>query len=207
MSGLAIRNGEWVVVCDGAKALVLENVGDNKFLNLKTLEVFEQANPATHEQGTDKPGRGSTSAQNPSRSSVGQTDWHDRAEETFLAKLGENLDAASRLLLGGGQGEVVDRGGAAARARHAAPGLYACAQERGSRRARQGLREAARPRDREAPDREGLTPVASLPWPSSSASANVPVTVRWIEFAVSAALTVRYALRNLVFTSVRRKSE
>jgi protein required for attachment to host cells len=94
MSGLAIRNGEWVVVCDGAKALVFKNVGDNKFLNLKTLEVFEQANPATHEQGTDKPGRVSASAQNPSRASVGQTDWHDRAEETFLAKLAQHLDAA-----------------------------------------------------------------------------------------------------------------
>src|SRR3974390_866587 len=94
MSGLAIRNGEWVVVCDGAKALVLENVGDNKFPNLKTLEVFEQANPATHEQGTDQPGRVSASAQNPSRASVGPTDWHDRAEEGFLGKLPQHLDAA-----------------------------------------------------------------------------------------------------------------
>jgi protein required for attachment to host cells len=94
MSGLAIRNGEWVVVCDGAKALVLENVGDNKFPNLKTLEVFEQENPATHEQGTDKPGRMPAMAQGTGRSSVGQTDWHDRAEETFLCKLAEHLDAA-----------------------------------------------------------------------------------------------------------------
>ena len=36
MSKLKIGEGEWVVVCDGAKALVLENVGDPKFLNLKT---------------------------------------------------------------------------------------------------------------------------------------------------------------------------
>ena len=42
MSGLSIRNGEWVVVCDGAKALVLRNDGDAKFPNLKTVEVFEQ---------------------------------------------------------------------------------------------------------------------------------------------------------------------
>ncbi len=94
MTGLAIRNGEWVVVCDGAKALVLENVGDNKFPNLKTLEVFEQTNPATHEQGTDKPGRMPAMAQGPGRSAVGQTDWHDRAEESFLAKLVQHLDAA-----------------------------------------------------------------------------------------------------------------
>ena len=57
MSDLLIRHGEWVVVCDGAKALVLENAGDAKFPNLKTVEVFEQKDLPTHELGTDKPGR------------------------------------------------------------------------------------------------------------------------------------------------------
>ena len=55
MSDLLIHQGEWVVVCDGAKALVLENTGDAKFPNLKTIEVFEQKDLATHELGTDKP--------------------------------------------------------------------------------------------------------------------------------------------------------
>ena len=40
MSAFLIRHGEWVVVCDGAKALVLENVGDVKFPNLKTVRSF-----------------------------------------------------------------------------------------------------------------------------------------------------------------------
>ena len=40
MSGLLIHKGDWVVVCDGAKALVLENAGDAKFPNLKTLETL-----------------------------------------------------------------------------------------------------------------------------------------------------------------------
>jgi len=93
MSGLSIRNGEWVVVCDGAKALVLQNAGDAKFPNLKTLEVFEQKDLATHEQGTDKPGRAFSTAGN-ARSAVGQTDWHDRSEEAFLIKLAHHLDAA-----------------------------------------------------------------------------------------------------------------
>jgi protein required for attachment to host cells len=94
MPGLAIREGEWVVVCDGAKALVLQNVGDGRFPNLKTVEVFEQENPATHEQGTDKPGRMPAVGMGPGRASVGQTDWHDRAEESFLVKLAQHLDAA-----------------------------------------------------------------------------------------------------------------
>jgi protein required for attachment to host cells len=93
MSGLSIRNGEWVVVCDGAKALVLQNAGDAKFPNLKTVEVFEQKDLATHEQGADKPGRAFSTAGN-MRSAVGQTDWHDRSEEAFLTKLAHHLDAA-----------------------------------------------------------------------------------------------------------------
>ena len=93
MSGLSIRNGEWVVVCDGAKALVLQNAGDAKFPNLKTVEVFEQKDLATHEQGADKPGRVNASV-GVNRSSVGQTDWHDQSEQQFLTKLAHHLDAA-----------------------------------------------------------------------------------------------------------------
>ena len=93
MSGLSIRNGEWVVVCDGAKALVLQNAGDAKFPNLKTVEVFEQKDLATHEQGADKPGRVNASV-GVNRSSVGQTDWHDQSEHQFLTKLAQHLDAA-----------------------------------------------------------------------------------------------------------------
>jgi protein required for attachment to host cells len=38
MAKLKIRHGDWVIVCDGKKALVLENEGDEKFLNLKTVQ-------------------------------------------------------------------------------------------------------------------------------------------------------------------------
>ena len=57
MAKVKIRQGDWVVVCDGKKALVLENVGDEKLLNLKTREVYEQPDLKTHELGTDAPGR------------------------------------------------------------------------------------------------------------------------------------------------------
>lgn len=93
MSGLLIKNGEWVVVCDGAKALVLENTGDIKFPNLKTVEVFEQKDMATHELGADKPGRAYSPA-NHGRSAVTQTDWHNQAEQAFLTHLAHHLDAA-----------------------------------------------------------------------------------------------------------------
>lgn len=93
MSGLMIRNGEWVVVCDGAKALVLENVGDSKFPNLKTIKVFEQKGAPTRDLGTDAPGRSHSSVGH-GRSAVEQTDWHAQAEEAFLLKLVEHLEAA-----------------------------------------------------------------------------------------------------------------
>jgi len=90
---LLIRHGEWVVVCDGAKALILENSGDIRLPNLKTVRVFEQKDPATHELGTDAPGRVINSVGS-TRSSVEQTDWHDQMERAFLAQLAQHLDAA-----------------------------------------------------------------------------------------------------------------
>lgn len=89
---VSIRNKEWVVVCDGAKALVLENAGDATMPHLKTREVYEQKNLATHELGTDAPGR-AAGVDGKSRSAVGQTDWHERNEQAFLEKVAEKLDA------------------------------------------------------------------------------------------------------------------
>jgi protein required for attachment to host cells len=89
---VSIRNGEWVVVCDGAKALVLENTGDATMPNFKTREVYEQKDPPTHELGTDAPGR-AAGVDGKMRSAVGQTDWHRRSEQAFLESLAERLDA------------------------------------------------------------------------------------------------------------------
>lgn len=97
MADLKIDSGGWVVVCDGAKALVLENAGNRKTPSLKTREVYQQDDPKTHEVGTDKPGRTINSV-NGARSAVEQTDWHDQQEQRFLAKLAARLDKA---VLGG----------------------------------------------------------------------------------------------------------
>lgn len=94
MLDLRIHKDEWVVVCDGAKALILQNVGDVKFPNLKTIEVFEHKSAATHDLGTDKPGR-SHSSTGAGSSAVEQTDWHDQEERAFLMQLVKHLDAAA----------------------------------------------------------------------------------------------------------------
>jgi protein required for attachment to host cells len=93
MSNLKIRKGEWVVVCDGAKALVLENIGDEVYPNLRTKQVFEQKAAKTSEQGTDAPGRAFNSV-GATRSAMEQTDWHDQDEQQFLTDLVRRLDAA-----------------------------------------------------------------------------------------------------------------
>jgi protein required for attachment to host cells len=97
MAELKIDSGGWVVVCDGAKALVLENAGNRKTPSLKTKEVYEQGDPKTREIGADKPGRAFNSV-GEARSAMEQPDWHDQEEQRFLAKLAARLD---RAVLGG----------------------------------------------------------------------------------------------------------
>jgi protein required for attachment to host cells len=92
MSKVRVERGDWVVVCDGQKALVLENIGDSKFLNLKTREVYDHPGQRTHELGTDAPGRSIGSA-GTGRSAMEQTDWHEQEEQRFLHKLAGHLDA------------------------------------------------------------------------------------------------------------------
>ena len=57
MDRISVKSGDWVVVCDGRKALILENIGDAKYPKLHTKEVSEHTEPRTSEQGTDRPGK------------------------------------------------------------------------------------------------------------------------------------------------------
>lgn len=102
MTHVKIEQGEWVVVCDGSKALFLENAGDAMFPNLKTREVLEQKVPPTSELGSDAPGRSHSSVGH-GRSSVEQTDFHTLQEIEFLKGIAAKLDTA----LQGGQTKSV----------------------------------------------------------------------------------------------------
>ena len=95
MQKLKIRQGDWVIVCDGKKALILENAGDEKFLTLKTKEVQEHADPKTSDLGTDEPGR-SFSSVGSGRSAVEQTDWHELEEHHFARMVAEALEKLVR---------------------------------------------------------------------------------------------------------------
>jgi protein required for attachment to host cells len=90
---MRIKNGAWVVVCDGAKAILLENVGDAGLPDLRMREAVEQPDRRTREIGSDAPGR-SINSVGMARSSVEQTDYHEESERTFLSDLARRLDRA-----------------------------------------------------------------------------------------------------------------
>lgn len=85
MSKLKIPHDAIVFVADGRKALFLRNEGDEKFPNLKTEQVFEQSDLATHDQGSERPGRTRKSGSG-QRSTVEPVDWHDLEEHRFARK-------------------------------------------------------------------------------------------------------------------------
>ncbi|MCP3463375.1 host attachment protein [Bradyrhizobium sp. CCGUVB23] len=86
-----------VFVGDGRKALFFRNEGDEKFPNLKMEAVFEDQNPAAHDQGSDRPGRVSKALHSGQRSSVEMTDWHELEERRFVKQVAA---AAERIVRG-----------------------------------------------------------------------------------------------------------
>lgn len=93
---LKIPNNALVFVGDGRKALFLRNHGDAKFPNLRTEKVFEEENPSTHEQGSDRPGRLGEAALAGRRSAVEPTDWHDIEEHRFARKVAAVMEQMVR---------------------------------------------------------------------------------------------------------------
>jgi protein required for attachment to host cells len=90
---LKLRQGTWVVICDGRKTIVLENIGDEEYPDLRTRSALEAEDAPTSALGTDRPGRVHQSF-GEARSGVEQTDWHDRDEQEFLKALAARLDRA-----------------------------------------------------------------------------------------------------------------
>lgn len=95
MERIAIASKSWVVVCDGAKALFLQNAGDSRALKLKVMETLTQPDQPSREQGTARPGRVYQSVGG-ARSSMEETDWHEQAETGFLKDVAERLGRMAR---------------------------------------------------------------------------------------------------------------
>lgn len=95
MIDVRVPSNSWVVVCDGAKALILQNAGDVEYMNLKVEETLSQPNEPDREIGTDKPGR-THAVDGSSGSAVQQTDWHEQAETAFLKRVAAKMDLLVR---------------------------------------------------------------------------------------------------------------
>jgi protein required for attachment to host cells len=95
MTSVRIPWQAWILVCDGAKALMLRNEGDDEMVNLKVAEAFEEPHPPSRDIGTDRPGRVQESATT-GRSAMEETDWHQKAEAEFLADIAKQLDELVR---------------------------------------------------------------------------------------------------------------
>lgn len=95
MEHIRIPPKAWVLVCDGAKAIILRNEGEGSTPRLKTVDIFVEPHAPTRELGSERPGR-VYQANGSARSAVEQTDWHDQEEAAFLHKVAEELDRIVR---------------------------------------------------------------------------------------------------------------
>lgn len=96
MNNLKIPHNALVFVGDGRRALFLRNEGDAISLSLRKERVFEDDNPPTHEQGSDRPGRVSAAGSAGRRSAVEPTDWHDLEEHRFAQKVAAAMEQLVR---------------------------------------------------------------------------------------------------------------
>lgn len=88
----SLKHGIWILVADGARALLMRNDGSPLKPKFTLLRRYEQVNPATREQGTDRPGR--TNDAGTHKSAMEETDWHQLAEDRFVHDIADVLSAA-----------------------------------------------------------------------------------------------------------------
>ena len=90
MGDVNIPTQALILVGDGEKAIFLRNKGSPDDIRLEVENILWHDNPASHEQGTDKPGRAFASA-GTARSAMEETDWHQLGEERFASEIARVL--------------------------------------------------------------------------------------------------------------------
>jgi protein required for attachment to host cells len=91
---MKIAHGTLVMAVDGEKLLLFRNEGDESFPVLETLSHEESPSPATHELGSDQPGRSFASI-GEGRSGYNETDWHRQSEDSFAEHAAKMLEKAA----------------------------------------------------------------------------------------------------------------
>jgi protein required for attachment to host cells len=92
-----LRQGTCVAICDGSKAMLLENAGDRHYPKLEMREVHQQKNSPAHDLGASPPGRAFAGER---RAAMEQTDFHELAERKFLEDFAGRINqlATERML-------------------------------------------------------------------------------------------------------------
>jgi protein required for attachment to host cells len=85
-----LKNGTWVLIADGEKALILENQTDGADPHLDVVRKEEQENPPNRDQAANRRGR-FNDGPSVHRSAVDDTDWHQLAKDRFARDLAEIL--------------------------------------------------------------------------------------------------------------------
>lgn len=94
-----LPHNAWVLIADGEKALILENITDGTDPNLQVRRKETQDNPSDREQSANRPGRMQEgrpgNASSGPRSAFQDTDWHELAKERFADDLADMLYRAA----------------------------------------------------------------------------------------------------------------
>ncbi|KHA51734.1 host attachment family protein [Sulfitobacter geojensis] len=85
-----LKNGTWVIIADGEKALFLENQTDGEDPFLEVFREEEQENPPNRDQAANRRGR-FNDGPSVHRSAVDDTDWHQLAKDRFAGELADIL--------------------------------------------------------------------------------------------------------------------
>jgi protein required for attachment to host cells len=88
----SLKNRTWILVADGARALLIRNEGSATKPKFALIRRYQQDNPATREQGTDRPGR--TNDAGTHKSAMENTDWHQIAEDRFVHDIAQVISTA-----------------------------------------------------------------------------------------------------------------
>jgi len=85
-----LKNGTWVLIADGEKALFLQNQTDSEDPFLEVFREEEQENPPNREQAANRRGR-FNDGPSVHRSAVDDTDWHQLTKDRFAGELADIL--------------------------------------------------------------------------------------------------------------------
>ena len=88
------RKITWAAVADGGKALILVNDGTDQTPAWRVVAKNKIENPATRQQGTDKPGRRS-GAGSDQLSAMETTNWHEFEKAHFVDEFAGRLNRAA----------------------------------------------------------------------------------------------------------------